>query len=308
MAKKQPIRKRPARRSMANHPGTLFVIGGHEDRRGVHAILTEFGRYVGGGKLVVATVASSEPEGLFHQYAKTFKEAGVREISELIIRERSDALKASTLDVLKNARGVFFTGGDQLRVTSHIGGSPVYDRLHEIYREGGVIGGTSAGASLIADNMLVRDEDRTSSAIGEATLEIIPGLSFLRHVIIDQHFTQRGRLGRLIGAVCRNPTNLGLGLDENTGAIFSARERFHVVGQGAVYVVDARGLTYSNFADETTGQIMSVYDLKLHVLSQGDAFDLTTRTPHRLSKQHREALPKNHPKNEQNSEQDLEVS
>ena len=295
MPKKLSVRKGTTRRVRPKRHGTLFVIGGHEDRHGVRGILKEFARFVGRGKLVVATVASGEPEGLFHQYVKSFHEAGLHEIVELIIRERKDALKPEALDVLKGAKGVFFTGGDQLRVTSHIGGSPVYDRIHQIYHSGGVIGGTSAGASIIADNMLVRDDQTGSSIITDASLEIVPGLALLHHVIIDQHFTQRGRLGRLLGAVCRNPISLGLGLDQNTGAIFNGHDSFHVVGAGAVYVIDARDLTYSNMADEATGKSMSVYGVKMHVLSQGDAFDLATRTPHRLSKQRREQLPDSDP-------------
>lgn len=290
MSKKMTIQKGPNHRRKSKQHGTLFVIGGHEDRNGVKGILKEFARYVGRGKLVIATVASGEPEGLFHDYVKSFREAGLRDISELIIHERKDALEPRSLSVLDGAKGVFFTGGDQLRVTSHIGGSPIHQRIHEIYHAGGVIGGTSAGASIIADIMLVKDDQQRSSIITDASLEMVPGLGLLHHVIIDQHFTQRGRQGRLLGAVCRNPTSLGLGLDENTGAIFDGHDTFHVVGAGAVYVIDARDLTYSNFADESTGQTMSVYNVKMHVLSQGDEFELSTRTPHRLSKQKRERL------------------
>jgi len=256
--------------------GTLIIIGGHEDKEGDCAILKEVARRVGNGKLVVTPVASHEPEGYFETYEEVFTGLGVASTVELNVRDRTDAMHEESLRILEGATGVFFTGGDQLRITSQIGDTPIDRRIREIYAQGGVICGTSAGASAMCETMLVRGQGGESTRLG--SLRMAPGLGLMPGVIIDQHFAERGRMGRLLGAVAQNPRVLGIGIDEDT-AIVVEGERFAVLGAGAVYVVDGSGVTRSNIAEGHEDDVLSIYDVRLHVLSTGDAFDLRERRP-----------------------------
>lgn len=256
--------------------GPLIVIGGHEDKEGSKAILAEVARRLDGGRLVVATVASHNPEGYFDVYKAAFAALGIDDLVEFYVEERSETLSDKALASLEGAAGVFFTGGDQLRISSQIGDTPVERRVREIHARGGVIAGTSAGASVMSDTMLVRGSSAESHRIGD--LHMAPGLGLLRDVIIDQHFAERGRIGRLLGAVAQNPRVLGIGLDEDTAAVVEG-EVFRVLGAGAVYVVDGSEVTHSNIAEAEPERTLSMYDVCMHVLSAGDRFDLAKRRP-----------------------------
>src|SRR5690606_11882755 len=148
------------------------------------------------------------------------------------------------LEILRDATGVFFTGGDQLRITSQIGDTPIEHRIREIYDAGGVIAGTSAGASAMCGTMLVRGRRRDSQR--PDNLRMAPGLGFIRGVIIDQHFAERGRMARLLGAVALNPREFGIGIDEDTAIIVKGDKEFLVIGSGALYVIDGPTVTQSN--------------------------------------------------------------
>jgi cyanophycinase len=257
---------------------TLIVIGGHEDKLGDALILREVARHVGSGKLVVTAVASSDPDGVFEEYERVFRGLGVRHVANLGVRTREEAKDKKNVSILDDANAVFFTGGDQLKITSQIGDTPIFNRVREIYRAGGLVAGTSAGASVVCSTMLVGGNARTSPRLGD-TVQMAPGLGFIRDVIIDQHFAERGRMGRLLGAVAQNPKTLGLGIDENTAVVIDGHKSFYVVGAGAVYAVDGRYVSYSNVNETEADKTLAVYDLKLHVLTEGDSFDLTTRRP-----------------------------
>jgi cyanophycinase len=177
---------------------------------------------------------------------------------------------------LEGATGVFFTGGDQLKITSQIGDTPVERRIQEIYQAGGIVAGTSAGASAMCETMLVRGSGQESHRIGDILMA--PGLGLMRDVIIDQHFAERGRMGRLLGAVAENPRVLGIGIDEDTAIVVEDESSFYVLGRGAVYVVDGSGVTHSNITEESD-TTLSMYDVRLHVLSKGDRFLLQERCP-----------------------------
>jgi cyanophycinase len=264
----------------ADKQGTLVIIGGHEDHEGDRVILKEVARLVPDGRLVLATIASHEPKGYLEKYQSTFAELGVGDVTELYVQDRTEARSQDVVKALENVRAVFFSGGDQLRITSQIGGTPISDRIIEIYNQGGIIAGTSAGASMMSETMLVKGPNAASFRIGD--VRMAPGLGLLPNVIIDQHFAERGRIGRLIGAVSQNPRELGIGIDEDT-AIVVRGEHFDVIGSGAVYLVDASGVTQSDVADTGSKMTVSVHDLRLHVLSSGDSFDLTTRRPTRVT-------------------------
>lgn len=256
--------------------GTLIIIGGHEDHEGEREILREVARHVRNGRLVLSTIASHRPEGYLEKYQASFAELGVTEVTELYVEDRTEAASPEKLAALDGVEAVFFSGGDQLRITSQIGDTAIESRVHEIFQNGGLIAGTSAGASMMSDTMLVKGQSAASFRIGE--VRMAPGLGLLPNVIIDQHFAERGRIGRLIGAVSQNPRVLGIGIDEDT-AIVVQGSRIRVIGSGAVYLVDASDVTHSNVAEAETSAALSIYDLRLHVLSKGDAFDLETRRP-----------------------------
>ena len=257
--------------------GTLIIIGGHEDRKDKKLILREVARRVGRRKLVVTTVASREPDGTFEEYRDIFRGFGI-ECAELEIRARGDALEPENIDVINDATALFFTGGDQLKITSQIGDTPIFSRLREIYEQGGLIAGTSAGASVVCETMLIGGPGEESHR-SDHNLRMAPGLAFFKDAIVDQHFAERGRFGRLLGAVARNPRNLGIGIDEDTAIVVENGESFYVVGSGAVYVLDGRNLTYSNIGEEENYHTLSVFRLMTHVLSQGDRFHLASREP-----------------------------
>ncbi|HZG10017.1 MAG TPA: cyanophycinase [Allosphingosinicella sp.] len=258
--------------------GRLIIIGGHEDRdpRGERTILREVARHAKGGKLVLATVASHRPEGYFEEYEKAFADLGVSELVELYVEERSRAGDQDKLAVLDDAKAVFFSGGDQLRITSQIGDTGIEAKVRAIYERGGLIAGTSAGASVMSETMLVKGSSKETHRIGD--LHMSPGMGLVRDVIIDQHFAERGRMGRLLGAVAHNPRVLGLGIDEDTAVVVEGDE-FRVIGSGGVYVVDGTDVTYCNLAEARAECALSMHDVRVHVLSNGDGFDLKARKP-----------------------------
>jgi cyanophycinase len=274
---------------------TLIIIGGAEDRSADKVILREIARRVGSGKLVVSTVAmSTGTEDLFAQYEKAFRSVGVKHVFHLDIKDRNEATKDSKLRILDAANAVFFTGGDQMKITSQIGDTLVFQRIQDIYGDGGLIAGTSAGASALSETMLVQGGDEESHVIG-GSLTMAPGLGLIGGVIIDQHFMERGRIGRLLGAVAQNPKNLGVGIDEQTAIVVERGNSFYVLGSGAVYVIDGSHVTYSNIAEEDPKKTLSIYDVKLHMLSQGDRFDLINREPRQMKGRAAEKLPEKEP-------------
>lgn len=259
-------------------PGSIIVIGGHEERdpEGKRTILREVARRVRGGKLILATVASHQPQGYFDEYRKAFEDLGLGELVEFYLEDRCEAEADEKLGVFDDAAGVFFSGGDQLRITSQLGGTAIEAKVRALFERGGLIAGTSAGASAMSDPMLVRGTSSETHRIGD--LHMAPGLGLIRNVVIDQHFAERGRFGRLLGAVAHNPQVLGIGVDEDTAAIFEGG-RFRVIGSGAVYVFDGHHVTHSNVAEARPERVLSMHNVTVHVLGTGNEYDLGERMP-----------------------------
>jgi cyanophycinase len=257
-------------------PGPLIIIGGGEDREGERVILRTFAEAVNGGRAVLATIASEHPDGYVETYRAAFADLPVGELAVLHLDERAEARDPAMLEVLDGAAGLFFTGGDQLRISSQVGGTPLEERIREVWLGGGVLAGTSAGASVMSDVMLVAGSARTSYHIGD--LRIAAGLGVLRDAVIDQHFAERGRFGRLLGAVAHSPRVLGIGIDEDT-AIVVRDDQFTVIGSGAVNVFDAEPATRSNVAEARPDDLLSIYGVRLDVLAAGERFDLGARHP-----------------------------
>ena len=278
------FKERPARPGdPRNRPrGRLLIIGGHEDKVGGAVILRELAHLVGSGKLVIATLASEKPDSAWEDYENAMRSVGVRHLHHLRVESRADAETPSAMGGLEGATAGFFTGGDQLRLTSLIGDTPVFSRCHEIFVNGGTIAGTSAGASVMSEVMIVGGNGDTSPRINDS-VHLAPGFGFAKDMVIDQHFAERGRVGRLLGIVAQNPRILGVGIDENTAIEVQPFRRFRVLGKGSVYVIDGSNVSNTNVADDADGRALSIFGVRVHVLTQGDELDFSTRTPSRGS-------------------------
>lgn len=261
-------------------PGALLIIGGHEDKRGERVILKEVARRARGGSLLVATVAShSQADELWRLYRRQFTELGVERVEHLDVANREQADRPENLALLDHAAALFFTGGNQLRITSRIGGTALFERMRRFHQErGGLVAGTSAGAAMMPDTMLVAGRGRESMRAGDR-LAMAPGLGFLKGVIVDQHFAERGRMSRLLAALAHQPGALGIGIDEDTAVLVEHPSALRVLGAGAVYVLDASGISYSNLAEAGRGSALAMCDVRLHVLGTGLGFDLQRREP-----------------------------
>jgi cyanophycinase len=258
--------------------GALVLIGGAEDRSGEARVLAEFVRLAGGARarLLVATVATEQPAEVGGDYVAAFRRLKCKEVKLLDIPDRACAADPATAAKLDAATGVFFTGGDQLRITHLLGGTPVDAALHRRRAEGLVIGGTSAGAAMMSGTMIVGGANEAAPRAG--AVEVGPGMDLLRGVMVDQHFTRRGRTGRLLAALARYPHLLGVGIDEDTALVAEAGE-FRVVGSGAVTVVDLATALGSNALELTAGRHLGICDVRMHVLPEGYRFRLSDRTP-----------------------------
>ena len=258
--------------------GALVLVGGAEDRTGEARVLAEFVRLAGGAraKLLVATVATELPAEVGGDYVTAFRRLGCKEAKPLDIPDRAKAADPATAAKLDAATGVFFTGGNQLRITNLIGGTPVDAALHRRRAEGLTIGGTSAGAAMMSGTMIVGGANEAAPRAG--VVEVGPGIDLLRGVMVDQHFTRRGRTGRLLAALARYPHLLGVGIDEDTGLVAEGGE-FRVVGSGAVTVLDLATAIGSNALELATGRHLGLCDVRMHLLPEGYRFRLADRTP-----------------------------
>lgn len=259
--------------------GDLIIIGGAEDKEGDKEILKKVCSSINKEEdnILIATIATEYPKEALEKYTRIFNKLGVNKIKGLNIKERADSLNKENIKLVEEASLIFFTGGDQLRITSLIGGTPIYDAIKEASSDGCIIVGTSAGASVMSDTMIVSGLDDESPR--KCTLKMAPGLSLIKGVIIDQHFAQRGRIGRLLTGIAENPQWLGIGIDEDTAIIVNPEGQFKVIGSGAVYIIDGTEISGTNVSEQYPDEILSIFDVKLHVLKNRDKFDLNYRRP-----------------------------
>lgn len=255
--------------------GHLFIIGGAEDKTGRMEILAEIVRLTDGGRVVVMTTATEHPEEAGRDYERLFSDLGAREVESIRIDTRREAEGQEAARALRRADAVFFTGGDQLRITSILGGTRAYEALFDAYRCGALIAGTSAGASALSSTMIVGGLDNDQAR--KCTLKMAPGLGLMEQALIDQHFAQRGRLGRLLCGVAENPHVLGIGIDEDTAIRVEPDARFFVLGSGAVTVIDGATLRDSNVSELAPNEILAIEGVTLHVLPREYGYDMKTR-------------------------------
>jgi cyanophycinase len=260
--------------------GHLLVIGGAEDKYNERRILKKFLELAGGAKseILIVPVASDFPEFAADVYTQAFRNLGVANPRVLRATSRQDVFQADADELLEGVKGVFITGGDQMRLVSLLGGTKFSKKLRTMVRETDiVVAGTSAGAAGMSTSMIVRGESTPHPH--KNSVRLSPGLGFLRNIIIDQHFTERGRISRLITAVSFNPYNLGIGIDENTAIILNTEGILEVFGQGSVTIVDGSQITYNEIAEVRDNQEFSVCGLQLHVLRDGLIYDFLNRHP-----------------------------
>lgn len=258
--------------------GQLFIIGGAEDKEGDCKILREFVRQAGGlqSHLVIMTVATEMPKEVGDNYTQIFERLGAQDVKVLDTGKREDAEDAEAIALIEKATGVFFTGGNQARITEMLRDSKLHHVMLDRLKQGLVIGGTSAGAAMMPDMMIVSGEAETNPRVEVAEME--PGMGFLPGIVIDQHFAQRGRLGRLLSALMQQPAVLGFGIDENTAIVVDGKS-IQVVGDGAVTIVDVADVTHTNADDLLKDEDMAICGAKLHILPHGYRFDIEKRTP-----------------------------
>lgn len=251
--------------------GPVFAIGGHEDREGERVILRAVAAALPRPMIAVLTVASEKPAEMFDEYRRGFD--GIVDIVHVHADDPSGAGDGAVLDAVG---GVFFTGGDQVRIMSVLRGTALERAILDRWHQGCVIAGTSAGASVLAATMLERGGASATAKIGD--IELGSGLGILPRLVIDQHFAERGRTGRLVAAIARETALLGVGIDEDT-AIVVRGDSLEVIGEGSVTVLDATGITATNVGEDSPDATLSVFDLRAHLLAPGDRFALDSRRP-----------------------------
>jgi cyanophycinase len=226
-------------------------------------------------RIEVVTTASKIPKEIGPEYVKALHYLGADNVDVLNIDRREQASEPEILERLKAADVVMFTGGDQLRLTSILGGTPFHDILLDKYRnEDFVYAGTSAGAAAASSNMIYQGS--SSEALLKGEVKITSGLGLIDGVIIDTHFVQRGRIGRLFQAVVGNPKVLGIGLGEDTGLLITNNHMMEAIGSGLVILVDGKEIKDTNLTQVELGQPISINHLVTHVMSINDTFDLNT--------------------------------
>lgn len=257
--------------------GFIVPIGGAEDREGSAHILRKFIAVSGGRSArVVIIPTASKMEDTGRKYEKLFRALGADEAKSLPLASREDAAKSEWLDYIEKANAIFVTGGNQLRLSTILGGTLVARAIRRANARGVTVGGTSAGAAILSEHMIAHGAEGHTPHAGAVTL--VPGFGLTNRIMIDQHFRQRDRLGRLLTALAYNPFAVGVGLDEDTAAFIDHQRKLTVVGTGAITIIDAAELTHSSIAETKAGRPVCMTNVRLHVLIDGGTFDLETRT------------------------------
>ncbi|HUL84953.1 MAG TPA: cyanophycinase [Actinomycetota bacterium] len=256
--------------------GPVMVIGGAEDKVREKVLLARFVRFSGGaeGHIVVISTASSLGERATEVYRELFVGMGIGSVSGLRPEEREEADDAEAARMLASATGVFLTGGNQSRLTQVVAGTRLGDALANAHDRGAVLAGTSAGASAMASHMVAYGQPGATPK--NRMVQLSAGLGILHGIVIDQHFEQRGRYGRLLALVAQSPSLLGIGVDEDTCAIVFADQTMHVLGKGAVTIVDGRHVRTDAYRGKGYKPLM-VSGAVLHSLPSGYWFDLRRR-------------------------------
>jgi len=263
----------PSRVPDGRRRGWIIPIGGAENKENDRRILERFVAVSGGEDadiVVIPTASRMHETGA--RYEEIFMAIGAGRVTVMDFDTRRDCHEAGRLERLEEASGVFFTGGNQLRLTTLLGGTPVAKLIRARNAHGVTVGGTSAGASILSEHMIASGDEGSSLIAG--SVRLAPGLGLTNRFIIDQHFRQRDRLGRLLTALAYNPFAVGIGLDEDTAAFISPEDIVEVEGSGGVTILDGSDVTFSSIDKVGDGQPACMLGLRLHILVAGATFNL----------------------------------
>jgi cyanophycinase len=257
--------------------GWIIPIGGAEEKENSRDILRRFVDHcaANGEADIVVIPTASQLADTGRRYERIFNELGVARVTAMDFDTRRDCEESSRLARLQTATGVFFTGGNQLRLSTILGGTSVAKALRAMNANGVHMAGTSAGAAFISEHMIAFGEEGPSPIAG--AVRLAPGLGLTNRFIIDQHFRQRDRLGRLLAALAFNPFAIGLGLDEDTAAFIGPDNTLEAAGSGSITVVDASGVEFSSMDTAAEGQPVCMLGVAIHILTAGARFNLKTR-------------------------------
>ncbi|PLR82117.1 cyanophycinase [Bacillus canaveralius] len=259
------------------YPGELLIIGGHEEKFNGVEILRKFAELAGKGRGAVGILptASEIPEQVSADYIEAFKNLGIHDIKVLEVDSREKADSDQIAAMVSGLSALFITGGNQSRLTEFIAGTKLFDALKEARQRGMVLAGTSAGASIMGSDMIASAKTKENDK--GLKIEMGKGFGFLENFLIDQHFSQRARFGRLLGAIAENPELVGIGIDENTAILINGSV-FKVFGEHQVFVVDGKeGHLIDVIKSDNGGEELTITDFKLHTLTDGFSFDLSSR-------------------------------
>jgi cyanophycinase len=271
--------------------GMLFIVGGHEDKgEGPEGMPQEnyieeevLKRLVESTRkrkptIEVITTASGAPAESFKDYEKAFAKLGIERLTQIQHNTRDEALNDDLTDRLKAADVFFFAGGDQLKLSSIYGGSPFLSYLKERYiNEAVIIAGTSAGAMALSTPMIYAGTKEKEETVGQ--VKVTMGLEFVKDVLIDTHFVDRGRFVRMAQVIATNPTSIGLGIEENTAVIVTNGVETEVIGNGSVIIIEGFELTGSNVTEFSDKKAVSIRNLKTHILARGDKYLIPQMNP-----------------------------
>ena len=267
----------PAKVTHENKRGWIIPIGGGDKKVKSSTIMQRFVELSGGSSsqmVIIPTASQLDTAG--ERTRDVFQELGVSEIEILDLETRADCNDPKLIEKLDNATGIFFTGGNQLRLATTIGGTDAAKSFRAGNARGIHIAGTSAGAAFVCEHMIAIGKSGGTPKRGMASLS--PGLGLTNRVIVDQHFRERDRLGRLLTALAYNPFATGIGVDEDTAAFIGPDDVIEVFGSGGLTVVDPSGIEFSSMADAGMGQPVGLIGIQLHILLAGDRYDLKTQT------------------------------
>ena len=266
----------PSKVADGEQRGWIVPIGGAEDKESRRRILKRFVQLSGGRDARIAVIpTASKLADTGERYEELFDRLEVGQVDSLDFESRADGEREDFLAVLRQCTGVFITGGNQLRLSTILGGTPAAKLIRERNAAGITVGGTSAGASILSEHMIGFGKEGASPQAD--SVRLAPGLGLTNRFVIDQHFRQRDRLGRLVAALAYNPFAIGIGLDEDTAAFIGPDNTLEVEGSGAVTVVDADGLTFSSMAQVSEDEPVCLLGLTVHILVAGATFNLHTR-------------------------------
>jgi len=256
--------------------GYVIPIGGAEEKVNDPLILQKFIELAGGKDAVICVIpTASQLDDTGARYEKLLTELGAGKVFSLPISERADAQNQDFVDQLETSTAIFITGGNQLRLSTILGGTPISKAIRQLNAKGVHVAGTSAGAAIVSQHMITGGS--TGVVPTENGVNLAPGMGLINTVVVDQHFNERNRLARLLSAVSYNPFLIGLGLDEDTAAFIDDENVFTVVGSGAVTVIDPADVEHSSMAEASRGQALTLMNVKLHILAAGSRYDIAER-------------------------------